>query len=511
MYLGCAACSGLGCGDCRIHGDDGGYQLGIVPLLLFAAPAIARAVRRGRARRQANMAPAPGPRPAGPPPGAPPTTPGPRPGLLQTVRQVIESQPRDVDELEDPDEDLGGPMNYPPPNALGAARWPFRPRRCVARPAPGGGTAVVDADTNEMVGYLPGPGDQGMGADYFGGGYDQFGGAEAIGLDDDDDDLEDEIAADELGAEVDDAIGAAEQFGDDSYLGAADDKLQNKIARLDRQIDDLRDKSQNVRNPFAAVKRKKIAKKIAAKQRAKSKLQSKLRRLQGTQRKVDQVARGLGTAAGAAGAGAAAAMLARQGLGGPPVFNTRAALNEPSARIADPRLLAALRRNQTADGLRFSANSPPGSGRQIGIQFYADVDVGNPRNAITVPVAGISAATTLRTRNLPYATCTIVGFQTRLYGTDNTNNAIGLVRDLLIEGGTNLFLASGWIEASQFDDPQAPQGLRSYPQLQTTNNGQVDVAASGDTDDVVVLTCSLIVDIVSDDTYGLGVPGVYAG
>jgi hypothetical protein len=117
----------------------------------------------------------------------------------------------------------------------------------------------------------------------------------------------------------------------------------------------------------------------------------------------------------------------------------------------------------------------------------------------------------LRTRNLPYATTKIVGFQTSLFGTDNTNGAVAFVRNLTTEGGSNLFLASGWDDASRYSDPQAPQGLRASPMLQTTNYANVDVAAAGDEDDIVVLSCTLLVDIISDDTYGVGFPGVYAG
>lgn len=496
-YLGCEDCQGAGCRACAVHGPDGNYQLGIVPFLV--APLVAQLFRRRRRMQQRQ------PTQAQPSAVALPAAPTqPPPGVLATIQRIVDAQPV-PDDPEEPDTDnLEGTTMFPPPNLLGAPWRPFQGfrRRCVRRQTPQG-TAIVDADTNELVGY-----EEGVGADSF----DAIGAeADLMGFDDDGDDDDDEIGADELGAEIDDAIGYAEATGDDQVLGGADDKLERKMSRLQDQIATLREKSANVRQPFAQLKRKKIAKKIAAKQRALSKLRSKQSRLRGAQRRVNAAAAGLVPAATSAGAGAAMAALAQQGIGGPPVLGTRTFMNRPTQQLLDPRAMAAMRRQLAAEGLRFGATAPPGSGRITNVPFYQDPDDGNPRNSLTVPVAGITAATQLQTRNLPYATCTVIGFKTSLYGTDSANSAVGLVRNLQTGGGTNLFLAQGWLNASDFSDPQALQGLRANPQLQTTNYALVDVAAAGDTDDVVTMTCSLVVDVIADDTYGAGLPGPYAG
>lgn len=515
MYLGCSDCGGNGCAACATYDQLGAYQLGVVPFLLV--PSLVQAIRRGAERRRARRdgrqpgppqaAPQPQPQPQLQPPNQPPRRGTP---LLDLAAKVLATRPAppDDDDDEQDEEDLGGPVSptwYPPPASLGVSMLPAG-RRCRVQRTPQG-DAIVDSATNQILGYVDMPTTAPSLGDVDAMGYDELG--------DDDDDDDDELGADDLGAEVDEAIGYAMSTGDDQALGNAESRLERRISAIDDAIARLRDRSASVRNPFAARKRAKIKKQIDKKQRAKRKLTLKLRQLQGAQSQVRAAARGTPvggqSAAAAAGAGAAGAALAAMGLGGPPVWNTRAALTAPTAQIANPAVLAQMRRLQAADGLRFSANAPPGSGRLTNIPFYADVDVGNPRNALTVPAGGLSAATTLRTKNLPYATCVLTGFGTTLYGTDAANNAVGLVRNLQVEGGTNLFLANNWLEASNFADRQALQGLRSYPQLQTTNNGQVEVAAAGDTDDVVVISCSLIVDVISDDTYGLGVPGVYAG
>jgi hypothetical protein len=349
------------------------------------------------------------------------------------------------------------------------------------------------------------------------------GGMPLLAADDDGDDYMDEIEVQEiLGAADDD-----EAFADQVYmgvmagqvhpyqLGASSQKLQRRIEKIDDKIQDLRDKAANMRGLFQKARKNKLERRISKLVQRRSKLRRKLSSIDQASASVDAAAASAlaPVAAGtSAGGGAAAAIttaaLTQAAVGGPAILDGRDAITKPLPPAISPQRLAAFRQQQGGQGLRFNAEAPPGSGRLNGVSFYpAGSD--NPRTSIAVPAGLVSASQILRTGNLPYLLSKIVGFVTRLANVDP--NAIGMVRGLQIIGGTSLFLSNGWQDASSYGDLDNLRGLRAYPKLQTTNEAQVEVAASGDVDDIVTLTAELLVDVIADDTYGAGFPGVYAG
>lgn len=406
---------------------------------------------------------------------------------------------------------MPGPMyNYPAPQ-VGAAPWrPFaRMRRLRRDQAQDGGTVTSDADTGEVLGYEPPSfGAQMVQQPFLG---------EDLGADDDDDfdDPEDEYAlgaADDAIGEADQVLGEASLYGDelgaDEVLGRSGGNLDRSISQLNKQIAKAQRQAENIRGPFAK-------KRLATKKRRIERMQAKKRDLLAKKRDIEQARRrtiraAAGIATGAAGAVATQALL-QAGIGGPQVLNSRDMLTNRVPQGIDAALLARMRQGQAAAGQRYNVAAPPGSGRINPVQLYADVSTTNPRNSLTVPGGGITTGTTLRTNSLPFATNKLIGFQASVYGTDSTNGCIGLLRNLKVQGSPNLFLEDGWIQAAQYDaSKESMGGLRAYPVLQNTNYASVEIGAAGDAADVLTIACAILVDIVTDDTFGAGMPGPYA-
>lgn len=344
---------------------------------------------------------------------------------------------------------------------------PNAPRGCVIRRRPNGSAFAYDPSTGaetEILGFDDAS--LSYGADGFYG--------DSYGADDDDDDDEDDI----FGAEsaINDLMYAPPQ-----EFGAWADRADNKIAKLEDKRDKLKEKSRQV----APWRRNKLNRRV-------EKLNRKISELKGKKSTTEtQKLRGVGNIA------------SRQGI--------QAAASARNSALVDPVQSQELRISQAGAGMRYNVVAPPGSGRLNKVPMYQDGET-NPRNALTVPSGGITSSTTLYTEDLPFAVYRLVGFVCSVYGTDNNTGSIGLVQDLKIKGGSNLFLHENWGAAANYEtDLEHLNGLRDYPVVKSPNFAQVDIAASGDSQDVVVMTCDIVADIITDDVYGQGLLGPYAG
>lgn len=361
----------------------------------------------------------------------------------------------------------------------------------------GGQVVAVDDYGNEVVV------DDMMGA----GVLELVGGGDDDVLGDDGDDDEDVLMG------VDDDLSdmdVAAATDDDNLYGRSTERLRRKLDRINARIERIEAKP-SPRGMFARARARSRERRLAKLRSKARKIQEKFSRAEekraarGRARTVSPAAAGAAGLAVGAGAGlAAGALISRQGAMG--------AQGAPMD-LVDPARAHAMRVAQAQAGERFTATGAPfGSGRRMDIPFYADVANPNPRNAITVPAALISAATALRTEDVPYAWFEIVGFTSSTFGTDPAAAGIGLVQQYSIRGGTNLFLHEGPANAAQYDtDHDHMVGLRSYPKVRSPNFAQVEVAAAGDLNDIVVITANAVLDILWDDVYGAGFPGPYAG
>lgn len=323
-------------------------------------------------------------------------------------------------------------------------------------------------------------------------------------------DYDDDMGADEDESEDDEIMGQAEEAADElasvvaapqEVYGAAEDRLQRRIDRIARHIERIQDKP--LRAPFRRAKAKRRKRRMSRLRDRRKRLIAKLRRITGQRRQEIAAVAGVAAGVGAA-SGLGMALWSRQG---------QQERVQQGSQLYDPRFANQVRVNQHRAGLQGNYVAPPGSGRLNRVPMFASGSEDNPRNALTVPVAGITAGLELVTEDLPYVLVKLVGFKAALFGTAAENNAIGLVEDLKIKGGTNLFLHEGPANAAEYaaanDDELV--GLRSYPNIRSPNQAFVTVKAAGDLDDVVVITASVVVDILEDDTYGAGFAGPYAG
>ena len=89
----------------------------------------------------------------------------------------------------------------------------------------------------------------------------------------------------------------------------------------------------------------------------------------------------------------------------------------------------------------------------------------------------------------------------------------GFVEDLKVGGGATLFLHEQAADASQYDtDVEHLLGLRGYPVLRSPNRCTVSALAQiGNANDVVVISTALVCDVLTDDVFGAGIAGPYAG
>lgn len=355
------------------------------------------------------------------------------------------------------------------------------------------GDDVIDAEEVEDMGRHYDDDD-----DYEGDDEDLMG--QALDLMDGDDEDEDILG------QVEDAINelTGVMYGDEHTYGDAESRLETKIDRIQSRIDRVESKPAP-RQPFRRLKERKRQKRLKKLNRKRDRAAKKLADIRSQRAKASQAiaaaaaAGGVGTGAGVMGT----ALATRQGQG-------RAIA--PSALVG-PQNAHALRMAQAQAGLIGQFVAPPGSGRLNRIPMYTSGGTDtNPRQALTVPAAGITGPTTLTTEDIPFALIRLVGFVASIAGTASDNNAIGLVQNLRIKGGTNLFMHDGNAPAAMYDTADDKlRGLRAYPEVRSPNQAFVDVRASGDLDDVVILTAAIVADVLADDTYGAGFPGAYSG
>lgn len=357
----------------------------------------------------------------------------------------------------------------------------------------------------EMLAYDPSTGQSaviegvdGMGADDFGGDDDDDFGAESDvrGIDDELMGAEREMR--ELERAVDE--------DDDDDFGAKDDRLERRLANLKQDIEKIQNKIGRVR---AKWRRNHLQKRLDEKLSDYRRVKGKLEDIRSDRRKAKKQAAAkaaavLGVSAAGAGLGAIAsgsALASREGVSPSSV----------NMALLDPKTAQAIRDAQTKAGQRFSAVAPPGSGRLTRLTMYQSGST-NPRNALTVPSGGITTATQLISEDIPYAEVKIVGFVTSTFGSALETACIALVEDLKIKGGSNLFLNDNPHPATNYDSANDQYaGLRSYPKLRSPNQATVNVYATGDQTDVMIITCDLVCDIIQDDVYGTGFTGPYAG
>lgn len=322
-------------------------------------------------------------------------------------------------------------------------------------------------------------------------------------------DAGDDAAMAEADDAADELLGAA-WTDNDAMFGAKESRAERQLAKIEARVEHLRDKMRDIdgNGPVARMRRNSLQRRIDRKVRKMTELRSKVnaarRERQTAVATANQsVGKAAALAGGAAlvGAGAGAVIASRDGQ-----LSAR-----PPAALINARAAQQLRDAQAQAGLRYNAVGGTGSGRLNKVQMY-ESGATVPRNALTVGGTGLATSTVLYTEDLPYAYVRIVGFTCSLYGTSSTAGAIGMVKDFKVKGGANLFLHENWGNADDYntDDDQL-RGLRDNPRLRSPNQAQVDINASGDDTDVVIMTCATVVDILDDDVHGPGLPGPYAG
>lgn len=388
-------------------------------------------------------------------------------------------------------------MSGYPAHLLGAYPWmigaqppaPQQPRRVSLRCFRRGGRRFGEDEFGnvfELTGDDDDGDDFGAADDDDGADDDEFGAAEA-----------DAAEADQLASELEDLAGEL----DDDEFGAKEDRLERRLDRLQNRLQRLRDRKSRARSNRRRQRiQRRMDKLVSEMQDIRSKLQAAKQKQRRSNRKaVAAVAAGAALAAG----GGLAVAGSRQGV-----------LNKPSSQAAllDPGNAAQLRRAQAGAGLIAQYAAPAGSGRKCKLTFYASGTT-NPRNTLTVPAGLISTGTVLTTEDTPWAVLRVVGFTTSTYGTDTAAGAIALVEDLKIRGGANLFMNENPTPAADYDAQKDDfVGLRDYPTLRSPNTASVTVYATGDSEnDTIILTCNLVCDVLTDDVFGAGLPGPYAG
>lgn len=335
-------------------------------------------------------------------------------------------------------------------------------RRPQGRCAP----AVIDETGAAFLLPQQGGGAQ-MGADFQG-----FGG------DDDDDDLG---ADDDLGLD---------DVGEDGLGGDLDDKIE----KAERKIQKAKRRYSDMKGLWQKARKRRLLRKI-------EKAEDDLRDLKRQKAKE---------------AAALAAALTPGGGGAGPVASRGAIVNR-NQRITQGQG-EAVRRGQAANGMQFNVVAPPGSGRLVRLPFYGTVAPTNiPRTSFTAGAPGLTASSTLTTEDVSYAVTQIVGFtaQVNVASVNGipSNASQAFVEDLKTQGNANLFLHENSADASMYDcDDEHLLGLRSYPYLRSPNRGTVSAAGFiGVANDMVILSCSLVLDVIEDDVFGPGVSGPYAG
>ena len=181
--------------------------------------------------------------------------------------------------------------------------------------------------------------------------------------------------------------------------------------------------------------------------------------------------------------------------------------------------------------LEFQGPSPPGGGRLLTLPFYpvnvnADIVTAGGQNVVStqnpsvIAIIGNTIANAvptfvMKTPQISWAKLRVVGFQSQIKTLcgQNASAPMLLVSDLKLGGSTNLFTHEGFGDASIYSsDLQDYAGLRDYPLLDAPNVAEVSVSAVSPTatGDRLTFSLSLVCDVISDDNYGIHLPGPYA-
>ena len=392
----------------------------------------------------------------------------------------------------------------PHPGPGGGA--PFGQRRCRLMQTRDGRTFGQDELTGETFEILQGSGPP-MPMNYGAPPMDLYGAdpdADAddfLGGEDEDDD--------ELGRanrEASEFLGSAEYVSRDEF-GAREERLEKKLNKLNRRVGELRQKKVELRGPFKERRANRIQRRIDKHVEEMREIRAKMDKANEKRNRSATAAAASVATAAAIAAGAAPGGVA---MGGSAPTNRDALTSQINPALLDPQTAQMLRDLQAKAGQRGTFQSPAGSGRLVPLPFYASGSV-NPRNALTVPAPPTLTATTVTTEQISWAKLKVVGFTTTMYGTNTANTDMGLVSDLKTKGSANLFVHENAAPASDYDSARpAFTGLRTYPVLQSPNQATVDLFATGTVDHVVYLACSLVCDVLSDDVFGVGMPGAYA-
>tara|TARA_R110000824_G_scaffold400042_2_gene606716 strand:+ start:2614 stop:3399 length:786 start_codon:yes stop_codon:yes gene_type:complete len=160
-----------------------------------------------------------------------------------------------------------------------------------------------------------------------------------------------------------------------------------------------------------------------------------------------------------------------------------------------------------AQGQRFTAVAPPGSGRLVPINFIVAGAV-NPVHTIVGGAAAIGATTNLVTQSINWAVLRIVAVTTQ--STPAAVGVLGVMQDFKIGGSPNLFLVEDWVLMDDYDvDKEQFAGLRAYPVLISPNTSLISVAAFAPAAQSLYATVSIVTEVLRDDAFGPGLPGPY--
>jgi hypothetical protein len=155
-----------------------------------------------------------------------------------------------------------------------------------------------------------------------------------------------------------------------------------------------------------------------------------------------------------------------------------------------------------------SGRAPAGSGRLLNVPMLASGSTSN-RTSTTIAAAGVMQNVgTLTSEQVPYSVYKIVGFTANVKrsatgaGTAlQAETGVLFCSNLQVKGWPNLFLHDSKQDVDEYDtDHEHLIGLRAFPNVVSPNQATVTVDAIAN-----------FVDQVSDDTFGTGVPGAYAG
>ena len=331
-------------------------------------------------------------------------------------------------------------------------------------------------------------GDEGMGAD----------GGSMMGRDDgDDDESSDSAVLDNLISEEGDGEDLQGEFGIDTVKAEGDlAKLQSDATSLEKHIAKLENKRFVVRR----------AARVAKLQGKLGKIQAKIAGIK-AQMRADAKAK-----AGQMAQADAAVQQIRQGTAGPGVnASTRAARGGPAiiGQSQARQMLAA----QAAQGVRWTPGRvPAGSGRLISVPMLLNSAASNRTKYVILADDTLETVGILQSEDVPYAVYRVVGFTSKISKTAGAASSSFYVSNLSVRGGANLFMHESAQDASEYEtDLEHLQGLRDYPTVTSPNKVFLTLSAQGTADDVLTGAFNVVVDTISDDTFGSGVPGPYSG